>query len=106
MKYPCSKARKSDYAGINNALYKLFILETSKNIPVGGPQLIEKAKIIAVTLGKPEFKRSQKCLEKNRFAVKQLKICGESGDVLGVTVDSWKEWLPKLVWRYRDKVCK
>ena len=90
-----SKARNSEYSEINDALYKWFVLARSKNIPVGGPQLIEKAKMIAATLGKPEFKGSQGWLEKwkKRFAIKQLKICGESGEVQGETVDSWKERL-------------
>ena len=39
-----SKARTSEYSEINDALYKLA---TSKNIPIGGPHLIEKAKMIA-----------------------------------------------------------
>jgi len=41
--------------------------------------------MIAATLGKPEFKGSQGWLEKwkKRFATKQLKICGECGEVQG-----------------------
>ena len=58
--------------------------------------------MMAATLGKPEFKESQGLLEKwmKRFAIKQLKICGESGEVQGETVDSWKERLPELVHGY------
>ena len=58
---------------------------------------IEKAKMIANALGKSDFKGSQGWLEKwkKRFAIKQVKICGESGDVEGKTVDSWKERLPQ-----------
>ena len=41
------KARASEYSEINDALYKWFKLATSKNIPIGGPHLIEKAKMIA-----------------------------------------------------------
>ena len=61
--------------------------------------------MIAVTLGKPEFKGSQGWLEKwkKRFAMKQLKICGESGNVQGVIVDSWKEQLPELVQGYSEQ---
>ena len=28
--------------------------------------------------------------------IKNLQICGKSGDVQGPTVDSWKEWLPEI----------
>ena len=97
-----SKACNSEYSEINDALYKWFVLARSKNIPVGGQQLIEKAKMIAATLGKPEFKGSQGWLEKwkKRFAIKELKICGESGEIQGETVDSWKERLPEIVQGY------
>ena len=58
--------------------------------------------MIADALGKSHFKGSQGWLEiwKKRFAIKQLNICGESGDVQGNTVDSWKERLPELVHGY------
>ena len=58
--------------------------------------------MIAATLGKPEFKGSQGWLEKwkKRFAIKELKICGKSGEVQGETVDSWKERLPEIVQGY------
>ena len=29
--------------------------------------------------------------------IKQFKICGESSDVQGETVESWKERLPEIV---------
>ena len=62
-----SKARSSEYSEINDALYKWFTLARSKSIPVGGPQLIEKAKMIAAALGKSEFKGSQGWLEEKIF---------------------------------------
>ena len=41
--------------------------------------------MIVATLGKPEFKGTQGWLEKwkKRFAIKQLKISGKSGEVQG-----------------------
>jgi hypothetical protein len=65
-----------------------------------GSQLIEKAKQIAERLG--NFKGSNGWLEK-RFNVKMVKICGESGDVCGDTIDSWLERLPELVDGYRRR---
>lgn len=63
---------------------------------------MEKAKEIANKLGVPNFKGSRGWLDKwkKRFNVKQLKISGESGDVEGATVDSWKERLPEIVQGY------
>ncbi len=100
--YSNSKARKSKYSDVNDALYEWFKLATSKNIPVGGPQLIQKGKMIAEALGKSDFKGSVGWLKKwkKRFSIKYFKICGESGDVQGVTIDSWKECLPELVRGY------
>ena len=31
------------------------------------------------------------------YNVKQMKVSGESGDVSGATVDSWKERLPDIL---------
>ena len=38
-----------------------------------------------------------------RYNVKQVTICGESSDVQGQTVDSWKERLPEIVRGYRKE---
>ena len=96
------KSRASEFADVNEALYKWFCIACSKNIYPGGPELMEKAKEIADKLGKPNFKGSRGWLDKwkKRFNVKQLKISGESGDVEGATVDSWKERLPEIVHEY------
>ena len=100
-----SKSRSSEYVEVNDTLYKWFTLACSKNIYPGGPELIEKAKEIAQKLGKPEFKGSRGWLDKwkKRYNVKQLRICGESGDVQGETVQSWKERLPEIVQGYRSE---
>ena len=81
--------------GLNWQHLRLSLLE-------GHMHLIEKAKMIANALGKSDFKGSQGWLEKwkKRFAIKQVKICGESGDVQGQTVDSWKERIPELIRGY------
>ena len=87
------RSKKSEYSELNTLLYDWYCLATSKNIYPGGPQLIEKAKCIAEVLGKPDFKASNGWLDKwkKRYNIKQVTISGEAGDVLGVTVDSWKE---------------
>ena len=99
--------RQSEYGDVNKSLYEWYTLACSKNIFPMGPQLIEKAKQIATCLGKDEFKGSNGWLEKwkKRYNIKQLKISGESGDVQGPTVDSWKERLPELTAGYaRDDI--
>ena len=97
-----STTRTSEFSEVNKALYEWYTLACSKNIYPGGPQLMEKGKQIAETLGKPNFKGSRGWLEKwkNKHNVKQFTICGESGDVRGETVDSWKERLPEILRGY------
>ena len=40
-------------------------------------------------------------MEKALQHFKELKICGESVDVEGATVESWKERLPEIVQGYK-----
>ena len=77
-------------------------LACSKNIFPCGLQLIEKARQIAERLGKPNFSGSRGWLDKwkKRYNIKMVKVSGESGDVSGQTVDSWKEKLPEIVSSY------
>ena len=58
------RARTSEYADVNDTLYQWYLLAGSKNIYPAGPQLSEKAKEIAATLGKPDFKASNGWLDK------------------------------------------
>lgn len=70
----------------------------SKNIQVV-QNLLKKAKEIAIKLGKPNFIESKGWLDKwkKRFNIKEVKVSGESGDVKGITVESWKERLPEII---------
>ena len=58
-------------------MYKRYLLACSKNIYPGGPQLIEKAKLIAEQLGKQNFKGSNGWLGKwkARYNIKKFN-CG------------------------------
>ena len=82
--------RATEYSSINEALYQWYTIACSKNIYPSGPQLIEKAKEIAARLSKPNFNGSNGWLEnwKNKYNIRQVAVCGESGDVHGETVDS------------------
>ena len=99
------RSRPSEFSAVNEALYSWYLLATSRNIYPGGPQLCEKAKQIAEQLGVHEFKGSNGWLSrwKTRYNVKRMRVCGESGEVSGETVDSWKERLPELLEGYSSK---
>ena len=49
------KPQLSKYSDVNEKLYKWYTMACSKNIYPGGPQLIAKAKDIAVRLGKADI---------------------------------------------------
>ena len=77
-----------------------------KNSFPGGPELIEKAKQITQQLGKSSFKGSNGWLGKwkARYNINMFSASGESGDVQGYLVDSWKERLPEIVAGIRKKM--
>ena len=102
-RYITGKCHTSEYVDMNEALYKWFCIACSENIFPGCPELMEKAKEIAIKLGKPNFKGSRGWLEKWKklFNIKELKICGEFvGNVDGATVESRNERLPEIVQGY------
>ena len=109
------RSRTSEFADVNEALHKWYLLAVSRSIYPVGPQLCEKAKEIAKHLGVPNFKASNGWLYrwKKRYNVKRMKISGESGDVRGETVESWKERIPELlqgypsenIWNLNETAC-
>ena len=96
------KPRLSKYSDVNEKLYEWYTMACSKNIYPDGPQLTAKAKEIAVRLGKADFEGTSGWLSKWKkwYRVKGVSVCGESGDVSGDTVTSWKERLPEILRGY------
>ena len=99
------RTRPCEYSDINKALHEWYLLACTKIIYPVGSQLCEKAKQIAERFQKPEFKASNGWLDrwKKRYNIKHVKINGESGEVSGATVDSWKERLPELLQGYASE---
>ena len=66
---------------------------------------MEKARQVATTLGKAHFKGTNGWLDKwkTRYGIKRFSVCGESGDVQIVTIESWKEKLPELLEGYEKE---
>lgn len=99
------RARSCEFFDINEALHKWYLLACSKNVYPVGPQLCEKAKQIAERLQKSDFKASNGWLDrwKKRYNIRHVKINGESGEVSGLTVESWKERIPELLQEYSSE---
>ena len=97
------KPRNSKFSSVNKALYEWFCMECAKNIYPSGPQLIAKGKEIATCLGIDGFEGSSGWLTKwkGRYNIKKIRVCGESGNVSGETITSWKERLPELLQGYK-----
>ena len=97
------KPRISKFASVNEALYEWFRMACATNIYPSGPQLIAKAKEIATRLGIDGFEGSSGWLTKwkGRYNIKKIRVSGESGDVSGATISSWKERLPELLQGYK-----
>ena len=97
------KPRNSKFSSVNEALYEWFRMACAKNIYLSGPQLIAKGKEIATRLGIDGFEGSSGWLTKwkGRYNIKKIRVCGESGDVSGETISSWKERLPELLEGYK-----
>ena len=95
------RSRGAKNEEIDNALLDWFRKARSKNIPITGPMLQEKATRIAEALdvSLEEFKASNGWLDrfKKRNGIKAKFISGEAGDVREETVDSWKERLPEIL---------
>ncbi|CAF1614150.1 unnamed protein product [Rotaria magnacalcarata] len=86
-------------------VYEWFAIQRSKNIPVSGPLLQERARQIRQQLGgtaASDFKASNGWLEKFRIRhnIQHRIICGESAAVDPKTVDEWKKRLPSIIEQY------
>ena len=99
------KPHNSKFASVNEALCEWFRMACAKNIYPSGPQLTAKAKEIATRLGIDGFEKGSGWLTKwkGRYNIKKIRVSGESGDVSGETISSWKERLPELLQGYEAK---
>ena len=101
----CSHKRSqtSQFTEVNDLLYEWYLVAVRKNIYPDGLTLCEKAREIVKRLELSDFKASNGWLEKwkARHNIKKMIISGESGEVSGKTVESWKERLPEIVEGYK-----
>ena len=96
------KVRKCVYTDINDKLWDWFWDSRSRNIPLSGKMIHEKAIILSQELGHNDFMASNGWLDRwpKRTIVKCATLCGESGDVPQDVVDDWATRLPTLTEGY------
>lgn len=102
----CSSKRKrvceTKNDELNSKVLEFFVKCRSKNIPVSGPMLQEKAKIISESLNVHEFKASNGWLEsfRQRNNIQCKLLSGESADANVEVSEDWKRKIPSLVAEY------
>ena len=96
------RARVSPMKNVDEATYEWYQKARTKNIPVTGPMLQEKAKRASEELGDSTFTASNGWLDrfKKRYNITSKVISGEAGGVSEETVSSWKERLPSILSGY------
>ena len=99
---PNRKRNRKSKDELNQATYDFFKLCRSKNIPLSGPMLKQKALIIAKKLGMEEFAASNGWLDKfkDRYGIQFKVLCGESASADIEIADQWKQKIPHLCKEY------
>ena len=90
---------------LDQKVYEWFVAQRSKNIPISGPILQERARQIYQELGASitdDFKASNGWLEKFRIrhGIHHRTICGESAAVDPATTEEWRKRLPSIIEKY------
>lgn len=96
------RLKKAEFPELEDKLVKWIKMCQSKNVPIGGNVIKEKAKQFALSLGIPNFSASNGWLEgfKKRHDLVFKKICGESNSVDLTSCRQWVEDLPNLLADY------
>lgn len=97
------KPKENSNEDINSTLLQWFMDARTRNLPVSGPILQEKAKEIAQHLGKQNFKASNGWLEsfRSRHKIKFNQVCGEAKDVNPETVSEWTLQIKEIIKGYK-----
>ena len=87
------RLRTAKHEDIDDAVYIWFQDVRSKNIPISGPLLREKAVEYSRALGHDDFQASVGWLNRfrDRYGIRAKVLCGESGDAPTAQANEWKE---------------
>lgn len=91
-------AKRSAYTDLNNLVWEWFYMARSKQIPVSGKLLQEKALMLSVEMGHDNFTASNGWLGsfKKTYNIKTSALSGEAASVSEEAVTDWTHRLPAL----------
>jgi hypothetical protein len=100
----CRIVNSTKYGHLNELLWKWFCQARSKNIPISGPIVQEKAAKFAEELQLDGFKGSNGWLDKWKahYNIKSFKVNGESVSVDEEVVGDYRERLPTIIGEYNS----
>ncbi|XP_050037171.1 tigger transposable element-derived protein 6-like [Dermacentor andersoni] len=100
------RIRTAVYEDVEAAVYKWFLDVRSRNIPVSGPIIEQKAKDLSFILNRPDFKSGSGWLQrfKERHSIVGRAITGESRAVDVTSINKWIEenW-SEIMTRYHPR---
>jgi len=90
--------QKTKYPEVNQVVLEFFKKCSDKNIPISGPLLQAKAKLVAERLGFSEFQASNGWLESfhQRNCINNKILSGEAADANVGLADQWKSQIPDI----------
>ncbi len=96
------KAQRCQHNDLNTKVYEWFCVARSKNIPVSGKMLQEKAVLFSMELNYDDFVASNGWLYRfqQRHMIKCNTLSGEAADVSDSVVQDWQKRLPDLCRNY------
>ncbi|XP_033110353.1 tigger transposable element-derived protein 6-like [Anneissia japonica] len=96
---------KTKFSDLNQLMLVWFRTARDKNIPISGPLIKAKATQFAEQLNITDFGASDGWLTKwkQRNEIKQVAVCGESGDVDQTIVTEWKSKIADLCAGYQPE---
>ena len=92
------KARNCAFKDVNELVWKWFKIARSKNIPIAGRLVQEKALIFSEERNDDGFKAANGWLEawRKRYSVKSCVLSGEAADVSDDIIFDWSARLPSM----------